>query len=73
MRAHGETNTTNRWHSPSGCAMALALVGSAPPQDSARAVALVQPSHGIALLPAPEAPVRMPGISEEGGEEKEAF
>ena len=53
--------------------MALALVGSAPPQDSARAVALVQPSHGIALLPAPEAPVRMPGISEEGGEEEEAF
>ena len=44
-----------------------------PPQDSARAVALVQPSHGIALLPAPEAPVRMPGISEEGGEEEEAF
>jgi hypothetical protein len=35
--------------------MALALVGSAPPQDSARAVALVQPSHGIALLPAPDA------------------
>ena len=50
--------------------MALALVGSAPPQDSARAVALAQPSHGIALLPAPEAPVHMPGISEEGGEEE---
>ena len=54
--------------------MALALVGSAPPQDSARAVALAQPSHGIALLPAPEAPVHMPGISEEGaGEEEEAY
>jgi len=29
QRQHGETNTTNWWHSPSGCAMALALVGSA--------------------------------------------
>ena len=33
-------------------------------------MALVQPSHGIALLPAPEAPVHMPGISEEDGEEE---
>ena len=76
MQAHKDSTASEHHESVAltlGCAMALALVGSAPPQDSARAVALVQPSHGIALLPAPEAPVHMPGISEEGGEEEEAF
>ena len=48
------------WDSPWGRAVRRGTRGPTQPD-------------GIALLPAPEAPVRMPGISEEGGEEEEAF